>query len=131
MGIGQSAVYRHIRDMDELAVLAAAAVIDDLNAALQRILFDPNVDWEQIDDVDRLCLALVDQAVEHHQAFVVVDHWRYAGGPLGDGICRLVDEGCELIALLLESRWRIEFGSDTPLRAAGSARAPGTRCGHA
>ena len=127
MGITQSGVYRHVRNMDELSALAAQLVVAELNQSLHDLMFDPNMDWEAIDDVSRLCRDLVDQVVRNRQSFEVVARWRFVDGELGSGIRKLVDEGCDLVAVLLEARWRIEFGHEAPLdeqqRAAVGAHA--------
>ena len=115
MGVTQPAVYRHVRNMEELSALAAEAVVADLNRSLRELMFDPNMDWEEIDDVSRLCRDLIDQAVRNQQSFEVVARWRFVDGRLGTGIRRVIEEGCGLIAVLLESRWRIEFGYEAPL----------------
>lgn len=117
MGITQSAVYRHIRNMDELSALAADVLIDELNAVLELALLDPSLDWEHIDDVDRLCRVLVDVMVANGRSFAVVDQWRFVGGHLGAGIQRIVIRGRDLVAAILESRWRIEFGYQPALSA--------------
>ena len=118
MGITQSAVYRHISDMDELSSLAANVLVEELNGVLARALLDPNVDWEHADDVDRLCRALIDVAVANSRSFAVVDQWRFVGGSLGIGIEKIVEQGRDVVAVLLESRWRIRFGYEPKLRAA-------------
>jgi AcrR family transcriptional regulator len=115
MGITQSAVYRHVRNMDELSSLAAGQVVDELNRSLHDILFDPNVDWEAIEDVGVLCHALVEQMALNHRSFDVVARWRFADGALGAGIRQVIEESCGLIAGLLEMRWRVEFGHQQPL----------------
>ena len=115
MGVTQSAVYRHVRNMDELSALAAEVVVAELNQSLRDLMFDPNMDWEEINDVSRLCRNLVDQAVRNQQSFEVVARWRFVDGRLGNGIRTVIDEGCDLIAALLASRWRIEFGYESPL----------------
>ncbi len=115
MGVTQSAVYRHVRSMDELSALAAELVVAELNQSLHDVMFDPSIDWEQLSDVSRLCHDLIDQVVRDQQLFEVVARWRFVDGPLGTGIRRVIDEGCELMAALLESRWRIEFGYEAPL----------------
>lgn len=115
LGVTQSAVYRHVRNMDELSALAAEAVVSELNRSLHDILFDPNVDWEDLGDVGRLCRDLVDAVIRNQRSFEVIARWRFVDGALGAGIRKVIDEGCDLIASLLEARWRIEFGHDTPL----------------
>jgi AcrR family transcriptional regulator len=115
MGITQSAVYRHVRNMNELSALAAERVVTELNQSLHDLMFDPSMDWEAIDDVGRLCRDLIDQVVRNQRSFEVVARWRFVDGELGTGIRKVIDEGCDLIAALLEARWRIEFGYEAPL----------------
>jgi len=117
MGVTQSAIYRHVRNMDELSTLAAESIVDELNRSLHDIIFDPKMDWEAMDDVSRLCDALVEQMVLNRQSFEVVSRWRFIDGALGTGIRRIIDEGCDLIASLMEMRWRVEFGYQQPLEA--------------
>jgi AcrR family transcriptional regulator len=110
MGITQSAVYRHVRNMEELSVLAAEVVMAELNRALQVTLFDPEVDWDDTAGMGLVCRHLVAAGVEHRRSFEVVARWRFVDGPLGDGINRVIDESVDLIAALLELRWRTVFG---------------------
>lgn len=112
LGLTQSAVYRHIRDMDELSALAAEVVVAELVASLHDILLDPTIDWERLDDIDRLCGVLVASMVANSRSFTVVDRWRFVDGPLGIGIRRVIQDGIELIGSVLEMRWRAEFGGD-------------------
>ncbi len=118
MGITQSAVYRHISDMDELSSLAATVLVEELYGVLENTLLDPGVDWKHTDDVDHLCRAVIDVAVAHSRSYAVVDQWRFVGGSLGIGIENMVEQGRDVVAILLESRWRIEFGHEPALRAA-------------
>ncbi len=118
MGVTQSAVYRHIRNMDELSTLAAEVLIDELNTVLEQALLDPSLDWEHIDDVDRLCRVLIDIMIANGRSFAIVDQWRFIGDELGAGIERIVEQGRDLVASILESRWRIEFGYEPVLDAA-------------
>jgi AcrR family transcriptional regulator len=117
MGITQSAVYRHIRNMDELSAMAAGVLIEELNAVLGDALLDPSLDWEHIDDVDRLCRSLVDIMVTNWRVFAVVDQWRFVGGTLGVGIEQVVADVIDIVASILESRWRIEFHHQAALSA--------------
>ena len=127
MGVTQSAVYRHVRNMDELSALAAEMVVSELNRSLYDILLDPNIDWENLDDVGRLCRDLVHAMIRNRRSFELVARWRFDDGALGAGIRTMMDQGCDLIGFLLESRWRTEFGHDQPLsegdRAALTAHA--------
>jgi AcrR family transcriptional regulator len=121
MGVSQSAVYRHISNMDELSALAAAVVVDELNTSLQDVLLNPRIDWEDVSDIDRLCRDLIDAAIRNQQSIEVVVRWRFIDGALGAGIRKVLDEGTELIATLLETRWRIEFGYAAPLAESETA----------
>lgn len=116
MGITQSAVYRHVRDMEELSALAAEVVVSELVGNLNEILLDPTVDWEDIDAIGRLCLALIDLMTAKRN-FAIVDQWRFVDGPLGAGIRMAIDDGCKMIGSVLELRWRAEFGGDVKLAA--------------
>lgn len=115
MGITQPAVYRHVRNMDELLSLATNQIVTGMTDSLHDIVFDQSVDWDRIDDVDRLCRDLLKVALGIQQSFDVVTRWRFVDGPLGDGIRSVIAESCDLIAALMESRWRIEFGHEEPL----------------
>jgi len=117
MGITQSAVYRHVRDMEELSALAAEVVVSELVGILNEILLDPAVDWDEIDDVGRLCRALIELMTGNERSFAIIDQWRFVDGVLGAGIRTLIDDGCEMIGTLLEMRWRAEFGGEAELRA--------------
>jgi AcrR family transcriptional regulator len=115
MGITQPGVYRHIRDIDELKALASEVVVADINASLRQLLLSPRIDWDRIDDIRWLCRSLIDRMVAEQQAFSVVDRWRFDASDLGAGIRALLNEGRDLVAFLLESRWRIEWGYEGPL----------------
>ncbi len=115
MGVTQSAVYRHVRNMDELAELAAESVVAELTRSLRDILVDPDTDWEDLGDIGRLCRDLVDSMIRNQRSFEVIANWRFVDGALGTGIRKVIGETCDLVALLLEARWRIEFGGEEPL----------------
>ncbi len=115
MGITQPGVYRHVRNMDELTELAAERVVAGITESLHGIVFDESMDWDDIGDVDRLCRSLIDVAMANRQSFDVVTLWRFTDGPLGNGIRSVIDESCDLISALMESRWRIEFGFEGSL----------------
>jgi AcrR family transcriptional regulator len=114
MGITQSAVYRHVRDMEELSALAAELVVSELVGAMNEIVLDPTVDWEEIEAVGRLCRDLI-ELMAANTNFSIVDQWRFVDGALGAGIRGMIDEVCEMIGALLELRWQVEFGGDVRL----------------
>jgi len=115
MGITQSAVYRHVSSMDELSALATQLIVSELKQSLHDMLPEASVGWDALDDVDRRCRDLIQQVLQHQRSFDVVARWRFDDGPLGVGIRNVVAEGHDLIAALLEERWRTEFSDDTPL----------------
>ena len=115
MGITQSAVYRHVRDMEELSALAAEVVVSEMARTLNEILLDPEVDWEAIGDVNRLCRALIDLMTANERSFAIVDQWRFVEGALGAGIRKMIGDGYDMIAAILEFRWREEFGGAAKL----------------
>ena len=45
LGVTQSAIYRHIRDMDELNDLASYAVVNELNSVMMAALSAPETTW--------------------------------------------------------------------------------------
>lgn len=127
MGITQAAVYRHVDSIDELTRLASAVVVADLNAMFRGILLSRNRDWTAIDDLDVLSRELVERMIVEHRSFAMVDRWRFERDALGVGIRSVIDEGRDVIEVVLEQRWRREFGGarplDAPCRAAQRAHA--------
>ena len=115
MGITQSAVYRHVRDMEELSALAAEVVVAEMARTLNEILLDPAVDWDETDDIGHLCGSLIDLMMNNERSFAIVDQWRFVEGALGAGIRKMIGDGCDMIAAILELRWREEFGGDAKL----------------
>jgi len=115
LGVAQSAVYRHIRDMDELTAIASRTVVAELNALFRSMVLAPQNAWSRTGAIDRFGQLFADTAVDRSTTFATVDRWRYVDGELGDGIRQLLAEGRELIALVLESRWRSGDGQTRPL----------------
>jgi AcrR family transcriptional regulator len=113
MGVTQSAVYRHVRNMEELSTLGAEVIVAELEQSLRAIAVE--ISDGRDDDLDHLCRQLVERAVADRRSFEVVARWRHADGALGAGIRRVLDEGSGLIERLLEMRWRVAFGHEAPL----------------
>jgi AcrR family transcriptional regulator len=109
-GISQSAVYRHVRNMEELAGLASAEVVGGLHRVFTEILRAPELEFHDRDDLSRLITSILDAMASHALAFEVVDRWRFADGVLGEGIRGVVAEGREMVALVLEHQWRVVYG---------------------
>lgn len=114
-GITQSAVYRHVTSVDELTALASKVVLTDLHQALAATLMAPDIDWNTVTDVTGVADRMITVMDERRTAFEVVDRWQFVDGPLGAAVRSVVDEGCRIIAALLEYRWRREFGWGEPL----------------
>jgi len=128
MGITQSGVYRHVRSMDELASLAAERIVAGLNETLQHLLSDPEMDWDEMADFDLLCHRLVQHMIDDRTSFEVVTRRRFAHDGLGTGIRKVIDRSNELIAALLEHRWRIEFGHEQQFGADDQAALAAHAC---
>lgn len=126
MGITQPGVYRHVRNMDELTELAAERVVAGITESLHGIVFDESMDWDDIGDVDRLCRSLIDVAMANRQSFDVVTLWRFTDGPLGNGIRSVIDESCDLISALMESRsaYRVRLRGFARRRATARSAGP-------
>lgn len=117
LGVTQSAIYRHIRDMDELTTLASHAVVSELTSVMFGAVAAPETTWGDGTHVTHFAERLVGVMAEHASAFAVIDRWRYLDGDLGDGIRALLDAGAELIATELEAAWRGNFHFDGPIDA--------------
>lgn len=126
-GITQSAVYRHIRNVDELTGLASAVIVGELHGVVEAMLTAPDLELGSREDFSRLIGDVTDAMATHAKAFEVVDRWRFSEGALGDGIREVVNEGQGVLEAVLEHRWRVEFGGDAVLsgndRAAQRAHA--------
>lgn len=121
IGVTQSAIYRHIVDMDELSGIASRIVVSELTAMLNSILLAPDVNFDDLDGILELSTKIVKVMQEDHQAFEVIDRWRFAEGTLGTGIRELLAAGRDLVVFVLESEWRSEYGYADPLRLSVAA----------
>ena len=114
LGVTQSAIYRHVNDMDELATMAGQRVVGDLSAMLTNALDSPNTTANADVDLPRLATRIVAVVAEHDQAVTTIDRWRHEPGGLGDGIRAILDAGAEMTAGILERSWRSDFDCDDP-----------------
>ncbi|MGB0112001.1 MAG: TetR/AcrR family transcriptional regulator [Ilumatobacteraceae bacterium] len=114
MGISQSAVYRHIRNIDELTTLASQVIVDELVAVLRSKLLSPSIDWRHPGAPKRIARDLVDGMIEEATAFETVDRWQFADGDLGTGIAGVVRTAQELVSVVLETQFRAEFSYQEP-----------------
>ncbi len=114
LGVTQSAIYRHIRDMDELTTIASNAVIAELGTVMIAAVASPETTWGTGTHVAHFAERIVALIGEHQQAFAVIDRWRYQNGELGTGIRSLLEMGSVLIAGELEQACRSDFDIDAP-----------------
>lgn len=114
LGISQSAIYRHISDMDELTTIASNAVIAELGTVMVAAVASPETTWGTGTHVANFAKRVVALIGDHQQAFAVIDRWRYENGELGAGIRSLLEMGSSLIAGELERAWREVFAIDAP-----------------
>jgi AcrR family transcriptional regulator len=114
LGVTQSAIYRHVDDMDELAAVASQVVVGDLSAVLTEVVTSPATTWGDGNDLARFADQVVTITAQHDQAIATIDRWRHEPGVLGDGIRSILDDGGRLVAHLLEQSWRSDFACDEP-----------------
>ncbi len=114
LGVTQSAIYRHIRDMDELTTIATHAVVGDLSTVMMDAVTSPDTEWGDGTHIANFASRVVGLLDDHPQAIAAIDHWRYDASPLGEGIRSMLDVGAHLIAAELEQAWREDFECDTP-----------------
>jgi AcrR family transcriptional regulator len=125
IGVTQSAIYRHITDMEELSGIASGIVVSELTAVLNSLLLGPDVDLDELDGIAALARKVVATMDVERQAFEVIDRWRFAEGVLGEGIRQALASSRDLLFFVFEKEWRKEYGYSDPLRAdtAGVQRA--------
>lgn len=115
LGLTQSAVYRHVRDMDELTALTSEVIVGELTAVLHQLLLDPDIDWGDTGSFQLISGRLVATMAERSPEFSVVDRWRFEPGELGLGIRRTLATAAAVVGDLLEQEWRAEVGWTAPL----------------
>lgn len=114
LGVTQSAIYRHIRDMDELTTIASNAVIAELATVMVAAVAQPETTWGTGTHVAHFAKRVVALIGDHRQAFAAIDRWRYEHGELGNGIRLLLEMGRTLIAVELEQACRNDFDITAP-----------------
>lgn len=121
LGVNQSAIYRHIRDMNELTTIASHAVVGELAAVLLAAAAAPETTWGDGSHLTAFADRLVDLAGEHQHAFDTIERWRYDVSELGEGIRALLGIGTTMVATEFEREWRENFQCDTPFDDVTSA----------
>ncbi len=114
LGMSQSAIYRHISDMQELTTVASHIVVAELTDVMAAAIAAPETEWGDGANIVNFSTRIVGLMSEHRQAFEVIDRWRWSDGELGEGIRALLVAGCTAIAGELESQWRFDFACTTP-----------------
>jgi AcrR family transcriptional regulator len=117
IGVTQSAIYRHITDMEELSGIASGIVVSELTAVLNSLLLAPDVDLDELEGIAALSRKVVKTMDVERKAFEVIDRWRFAEGTLGDGIRQALTSSRDLVVFVFESEWRKEYGYADPLRS--------------
>jgi AcrR family transcriptional regulator len=118
LGISQSAIYRHIRDMDELTAVASTVVVDELTQMVVSTAEGPNEDWGDGMRIVELGRRIVRIVESQGRGFEILDQFRHDPGELGEGIRGVLDAACRLVAAVLESEWRRDTGDDRPFDVA-------------
>jgi AcrR family transcriptional regulator len=109
LGVTQSAIYRHVHSVDQLATLASRQIVGGLHELLNRVLLQSNSTWNEDGDTRLFSDLLVSAIAQEAKSFEVVDRWRFAEGELGAGIRDLLGEGLDIVAFILETEWRRDF----------------------
>ena len=130
LGLTQSALYRYVRDVDELRTLAVERLLGELEADLTAAVVATGIGDANSTETAVFALRLVEATARHAVAFEVVDRFRFADGDLGAGIRAMLERGREFTASVLERRWQqAHKGVDQPARlrvgrgcTAGSSR---------
>ncbi len=91
LGVTQSAIYRHIRDMDELTTLASHAVVRDLTTVMADAVAAPETTWGDGTHLEHFAKRLVPLISEHESAMRTIDRWQHDEGEFGDGIRAMLD----------------------------------------
>jgi AcrR family transcriptional regulator len=118
LGISQPAIYRHIRDMDELTQTAVTVVVDELMQVVVAAADVPAEGWEDGAVMPRIGRRLARIVMDHGREFDLMERFRHDPGELGEGIREVLSSACHLIARTLEQRWRHDLEFDQPFDAA-------------
>ena len=110
LNITQSAIYRHVSDMGRLTTMASELVVSELDVSVREVLGSPDAGWGDGAYITEFSRHLVDAINEHATTFEIVDRWRFDDGELGAGIRTILQSGRTLIADIIESEWRKDFG---------------------
>jgi AcrR family transcriptional regulator len=121
LGVTQSAVYRHIRDVDELRTLAIHRLVAEVDDELGSIVREVGQQWTTRVDFNSFVRRVVDAMARHSSALCLLDRWRFAENEIGEGIRTRLLRGRDGIAAMLESEWIRTRGHPAPLTATQKA----------
>jgi AcrR family transcriptional regulator len=121
LGLTQSAVYRHVRDVDELRTLAIHRLVAEVDDELSAIVREVGEQWGPRVDFNSWVRRLVDALAQHSSALCMLDRWRFADNEIGEGIRARLLRGRDGIAAMLESEWHRTRGETVRLTAAQKA----------
>jgi AcrR family transcriptional regulator len=121
LGVTQSAVYRHIRDVDELRTLAIHNLVAEVDDELSAIVREVGQQWQTRVDFNSFVRRLVDALARHSSTLSMLDRWRFADDEVGEGIRARLLRGRDGIAALLESEWKRTQAASERMTAAQRA----------
>jgi AcrR family transcriptional regulator len=121
LGLTQSAVYRHIRDVDELRTLAIHRLVAEVDDELSAIVREVGEQWGTRVDFNSWVRRLVDALAQHGSTLCMLDRWRFADDEIGEGIRARLLRGRDGIAAMLESEWHRTRGETARLTTAQKA----------
>ncbi len=121
LGVTQSAVYRHIRDVEELRTLAIHRLVGEVDDELASIVREVGQQWNTRVEFTSFVRRLVDALSRHSATLCMLDRWRFAENEIGEGIRARLLRGRDGIAALLESEWNRTHGMSERMTAAQRA----------
>jgi AcrR family transcriptional regulator len=121
VGISQPAVYRHIKDMDELTTIASGVVVDELIGVVLEAAAASDDDWGEGTRIAEFARRIARLVIEQGHGFEIMDRCRYDTGELGEGIRSVLAAAGVLVAEVLEYEWRRDLAYDEPFDDATAA----------
>jgi AcrR family transcriptional regulator len=115
LGVTQSAIYRHVHNVDELATLASRQVVAAMQERLRAAIVGSQMAWGEAGITRKFSDMIVAMVESDAKSFELVDRWRYADGELGAGIREMLREGNKFGCAILEMEWRKRYAYDKRL----------------
>jgi AcrR family transcriptional regulator len=117
LGVTQSAIYRHVRNVDELVSAASRQVVAELEDRLRTAILGVDMSWGEVGVTRQFSDLIVTVVAGDLKSFEIIERWRYAEGALGAGIRAMLRDGTDLCCTIIEAEWRSQFGHAKPLTA--------------